>query len=134
MRVRSRRKNAKGGRPERCSRNQLFAIGRRSPPARAIRYTVIPRVAGLPVDGAARLDLLATSECDLAKTGGGTDKNRRRRNTTFLEPCRGEFGRNRAPRGKDLPPTRVCKARQAHQYRYGRCDPFTRNRMKSGDG
>src|SRR5262249_27260786 len=118
MRVRSRRKNAKGGRPERCSRNQLFAIGRRSPPARAIRYTVIPRVAGLPVDGAARLDLLATSECDLAKTGGWTDRSRRHRKTTFLEPCRGDFGRNKTRRRKGLPPNRVCKRRQAHQCPY----------------
>src|SRR5262245_28831257 len=50
--------------------NQPFAIGRRSPPARAIHCRAGPRVAGLPVGGAARLDLRATSECDLAKTGG----------------------------------------------------------------
>ena len=62
--------NTNCGRPERWSRNQLFAIGRRSLPALVIRYTVIPRVAGPPVGGAARLDLRATSECDLAKTGG----------------------------------------------------------------
>src|SRR5215475_5159079 len=41
----------------RWSRNQPFAIGRRSQLALAIRCRVIPRVAGLPVGGAVRLDL-----------------------------------------------------------------------------
>src|SRR5262249_61954147 len=118
MRVRSQMKHTNCGQPERWSRNQPFAIGRRSPPARAIRYTVIPRVAGLPVDGAARLYLRATSECDLAKTGGWTDKSRRRRNKTFLEACRGDFGRQKTRRGKELFPTRVCKTREAPQFRY----------------
>ena len=111
--------NTNCGRPERWSRNRPFAIGRRSPPALAIHCRVIPRVAGLPVGGAARLDLRATSECGLAKT----DDEQIEADAVVTQHFEGRAATiseyKESPRRKDLPPTRVCKARQDHQCRYG---------------